>query len=716
MINYRLLNSKRVQNRPGRRAVYPQFPTPGRVDQVRVSSGHVFDLCFQGDGGLAIRDPTGVVQISRDGGAFPWRTATVDQIVWCLVNVTALDRDIVVCFPGMQPQIFRWNASGAWNLIAFEFPALTYGGLAAPFYRLAGPGITLQPSDITGNITLTASTATFVPGMVGTFIQWLGSQILLTGYTSPTVMSGQVQQLLPFSKDLHTASGNVNGYFSPGDIVQGTLTGYQAEVVQWNAVGQVLTVNMLKSGLLFAGINGSAGSSPEGDTIVGPTGSIVPTNVDPLTLSVISPVAAPSAQWSELIVGAFRGWPQSCFFDQGRLGFTNIPSLPRAVIWCGVSNFYNFLPGAQPTDAILELMAETAQIYHIIPGDGGEFVLTDVGAFYIPINENNPLKPGSVAFRPVTPEAASSVKPVRVAEGVLYVNAGLNRITLVAGSGATGSVKPYSTLDITTYHASLFSNLKAIAVTQGDGTFAERYIYALDAVGNMAVGRFDISKGWVGWTPWNGAGVPNWLSTLQSTLTFTDVYTVSDAPQITIIERLDDSYYLDSGLPVNNVPVGLQAPLGKGPLWWLPGGSVTLMDQGTRPLGTYQIDANGFIIPQFIGGEDLASATLVAGQPWTSTYEPFIPQNASGQTVGQRMKRRKIARWAISALHSSGFIVGDTRISTYRMGDDATLPPPLREETVTGRQQGRDFDPRLIVVKDTPGPFTLIEAGAEVTV
>jgi hypothetical protein len=38
-----------------------------------------------------------------------------------------------------------------------------------------------------------------------------------------------------------------------------------------------------------------------------------------------------------------------------------------------------------------------------------------------------------------------------------------------------------------------------------------------------------------------------------------------------------------------------------------------LMDLGTRQMGTYQIDSNGNIIPQFIDGENLTSSQLVAG-------------------------------------------------------------------------------------------------------
>jgi hypothetical protein len=75
-----------------------------------------------------------------------------------------------------------------------------------------------------------------------------------------------------------------------------------------------------------------------------------------------------------------------------------------------------------------------------------------------------------------------------------------------------------------------------------------------------------------------------------------------------ICDILDDTQYLDCALPVNAAPTAFTPPIGKGPLWFIPSQTVTLMDQVTRYMGTYFVDANGFIIPQFNGGEDLTLA------------------------------------------------------------------------------------------------------------
>ena len=40
----------------------------------------------------------------------------------------------------------------------------------------------------------------------------------------------------------------------------------------------------------------------------------------------------------------------------------------------------------------------------------------------------------------------------------------------------------------------------------------------------------------------------------------------------------------------------------------------------------------------------------------------------------------------------------------------------LREETQRWRPLGRAFDPRVAIIKDTPGPLTVVEYDFEVTV
>jgi hypothetical protein len=218
---------------------------------------------------------------------------------------------------------------------------------------------------------------------------------------------------------------------------------------------------------------------------------------------------------------------------------------------------------------------------------------------------------------------------------------------------------------------------------------------------------------------------------------FTTSYAPNGVTPVSIVERLDDTQYLDGALLVNSLPAPFTPPGGKGPLYVYPGpnSTVFLIDLGTRFMGTYRVDANGFLIPQFTGGENLASPQLVAGQAWTALLEPFTPEAAPGQSVHQRMMKRRISRMAIYTSNATGYLMAQLfsgphtptspalgtvmnyrRVPTWDLGDNPTQPPPLREEAQRWRPIGRAFDPRVAVIKDTPGPLMINEFGIEVTI
>jgi hypothetical protein len=309
--------------------------------------------------------------------------------------------------------------------------------------------------------------------------------------------------------------------------------------------------------------------------------------------------------------------------------------------------------------------------------------------------------------------------------------------------------RPYVVDNISEIHTHLFVGFTpiAIAIPSGPTQFAELYLYILMSDGSLVTGRYVMRQGLlepgpegkpaIGWLPWSGAGTVTWAAARQSDMIFTTRYAPNAVPPVSIVERLDDTQYLDGALSVNSLPAPFTPPGGKGPLYVYPGpnSTVFLIDLGTRFMGIYNVDANGFIVPQFIGGENLSSAQLVAGQSWTATLEPFTPEAAPGQSVHQRMMKRRISRMAIYATNGTGFVMARLfsgthtptspalgtvmnirRVPTYDIGDDATQPAPLREEAQRWRPVGRAFDPRVAVIKDTPGPLMINEFGIEVTI
>lgn len=718
MSNWRVLNSRKKTNRPGRSAL---FFENGRVEEILMSPGNKFFLVF-GNGYLSVYNAAGtrVFNSTKKGDgttAIPWTTATVGAISFAVAPVPS--KSIYICYgddaPSNVPQILTWDGvsqTSAWTLTTFAFETIYGFQYRAPFYRLSPQGISIWPSANSGSVTLVSSAPLFNVGMVNTRVRFGGlNSLVITNFTDSQHVTATIDfQLVQLAQMSWSGPGfTAPGGFQPGQEIIGSVSGYKGVIVAIDGT-HIYAVGLTPTLMLGA------------DVLVGPTCSSQGT----LTATAVaynSVTTNGTVVWDDELCNNYRGWPRAVFFDQGRLGFNNIPALPSAIMWSAIGNFADFYPDASSADnAIVELAPGKSQVLYIVPGmESSEFVFCDNAVYYIPISQTQPLEPGSVAFISLSEEGCYPVQPKAAEQTLLYVKAGGMQIGAVQAPGAY--YRPYVIDVVAEFHSHLFtaSPPVAIAVPAASAQFQELYAYILRADGVILTGRYAIRQGLldvgqegkpkIGWLPWTGAGAVSWISSLSADVIFTTVY----APNTGVVEKLDLTQYLDAAMFVNNLPTPLQPTPGKGPLLWQANQSVYLIDLGTRFMGTYQVDANGWIIPQNQGGENLASAQLIAGQPWTAVFEPFIPDAGAGQDQKQRTVRRKIIRAAVSVESSSGFVYATTRVPAYFVGDNAAIAAPLREYLYRFRFPGSQFDPRVVLQKDTPGPLIVVEYAIEVT-
>lgn len=727
MSNMRILNSGAIQNRPGRRALFPLTGT-SRVEDVLMSPGNLFKVCFAA-GSVVILTSTGTLVKSfsaqGNGAALPWDIPTLNQIVYAQFNLS-----IYITFPGMRPQVIVWNGQSGWSLVDF-LEAMQSNQKRTPFYRISRQGVTLFPSAASGNITLTSSETIFTPQHVGTRVRYVDRQILITGYTDALNVSATVEEVLPGSQAIGFADNSALP-FSEGDVVVGSLTGSKGIITHIDpATGirvQLITANTSTQtvGTVFSQTTVTLAFTVD-DVVVGPGGSLKPTSVT----SIQTPQAV--TYWDDEVMNDMRGYPASVFTDQFRLGFCNFESVPNGIAWSAINSPTDLYVDSQPDNAIFELAPDKVQVYYVVPGaESSEFVFCDRKLYYIKIDPSNPLVPGSVGFQTLSSDGCARVQPRASQEAILYANAGRNSIMAIVSPG--NYYRPFNTKNLCDSHNHLFDGIAAIAIPTADGTFNERYAYVMNGDGSLVVGKYSIQDGQiggtVGWGPWSGVGAVKWVSAFAADVLFTAEYYGA-----TICEVLDDDQYLDGTIESAHVPTPFLPPAGKGVMWWIPSQTVSLIDQDTRMMGVYQVDPNGFIIHQNNAGEDFSSTSLVFGQPWTAIAEPFCPDATSGADMHQRMTKRRIARFAAYVINSSGFVMGrlfsarDTpyspspgtlmnfrRFSAWAQGDDPTKPPPLRETTESIRPPGRSYDPRVAIIKDTPGPLLIAEMSVEATI
>ncbi len=122
----------------------------------------------------------------------------------------------------------------------------------------------------------------------------------------------------------------------------------------------------------------------------------------------------------------------------------------------------------------------------------------------------------------------------------------MTRVFAVIGTGQTA--RPYIVEDLSEYHSSLIKSPAALATSTANVSAPERYLYAANADGTLAVGRYQRSttqRGWVGWVPWDGLGSIEWIAAGGSSVIVTARYETG-AGTLRFVEVFDDSVLLDA--------------------------------------------------------------------------------------------------------------------------------------------------------------------------
>jgi hypothetical protein len=680
-----------VRQRPGRRALF--IATGPRVDAVRMTPSAEYKLVFS-TGRVDITDSTGIVVASRANAAYLWTNETVSLISW-----TVVDYEITVCYPGMRPQKLIWNsATETWGFAAFAF-TVRNGNVMAPFVRVSAIGATMTPADFTGAVSLVCSADFFTSAMIGETLSLLGRQVRIDAVTDPRTATVTIAKRLPDCVQFELVK---SAAFEVGEVAESVTTKLKIEV------GEVVD-GVSVSGTLMSTLEW--GGTTVADTLVSDDGSAATTVINAVTPPL------PILQWSEEFMNDRVGWPGKCFSINGRLGFCDFPQRPDAVLFSALSDQSTFwidggaagftsAAGASATSAILEYAPRKVRVKHCV-GFGDVIVFTDGGVFQIPISVQNPLKPGSVEFRQINRDACSDIQPVAGQDAILYVNAGLSRVTAILATGAAS--RSYSSGDVTE-HCDLIVNPRALALASGDAKHPERMIYLVRGDGSVIAGRFVTSgdRFGVGWYPWPSEGLVSWVTLATNDVLFTTGYGDNY-----VVEVQDDDALVDGAISVNSPPEAMGG-VGYGPLWWLAGGTVTVLD-GARDLGDRAVDDLGYIVAQ--DGETLDGAGIVAGKRWTVQFDPFVPGVQGGQDNNQRQTMRRITRFSAVMKVANGARVQTTQIPAYGHADNAEGQPPVIDGkwSAPGPERSSD-DPRVSVVKDRPGLVEIMEVSMRVSI
>src|SRR4051812_20133703 len=382
--NWRILNSRKLSNRPGRRALFLQS---GRIDEVLMSPGNKFFLQFGSgvpNGVLTVYDTAGTLLFGPVGG-FNWNDDTVKSIVWCQDNL----KNIYIFFPGQIPQVLTWNGVSTWSIAPYAETVTAGNQKRTFFYRISPKNVTMLPAAATGSGVLCTFSAgmNLTAGHIGPRLRYVTRQVLITAVADPTHATITIQETLPPGQQLTFGAIDPRPIFNVGDIVIGGTTGAKG-IVTATAIGnisvQLLTVSLTQNAAVGGGIGTKSQDITLGfsstEAVTGPGGS--------LTLTAVAALAPQAVTfWDDEVMNALRGWPASGFFDQGRLGMCNFPSVPGAIGWSAIGLPNDIYVDGTTSAAIFELAPNRSQVLYVVPGaEGSEMVFCDNRVYYIPIS------------------------------------------------------------------------------------------------------------------------------------------------------------------------------------------------------------------------------------------------------------------------------------------------------------------------------------------
>lgn len=657
------------------------------LTEMRPESGAVFGLMINDDS-LEVIDADG--RSIHLEASVPW---TSGSEVW----VEPFREDTII--GGEFGFLILTYNDGAWSLDDFAFDDAAGGEKAQPYWSFVD-NLTMRPSARTGSITVTASGPFFTPAYVGQRIRYGQREIEITGYTSPTVVSGNVISTLPPSFRL--ACPSVSG-FRIGDEVIGNDTDFQGLII---AIGS-RTIDVVTTAF-YDGPDVS-------EKISGPSFS---TTVNSKT--ALLPLASPI--WDEPLMSPTRGYPRAGASAAGRLTLTDFPLVPDLVCMSSARTIKDFKVGADDDDAITRQCGDNAPRFLHVVNAGDLLLFSDRGLYYISLRDGGILTPANFNAVQFDKRASSPVKPVAVDDGVVFVEASGQSIAACLLDG--NIYLKWSVRTISTYHAHLIkSPIKLCGPSQFSET-PEKYMFVVNADGTLAAVSWfsDFNADSVGFVPWATQGEFKSISPIFGGY-WAIVDRQIDGVDRRFLERMSDDALMDCSVKINTTAelavngvalhVNGQALLVTAYLA-APFAGETVHVYGGGYYGGTRVVSDDGEIPAM----DDMPALSYAGLNFESRIKPWPVEYVQSPRAG--MLKARLIRGSVSVLASAGFSVRANRSTKifggYTTGDDLSLPPPLRTYRQKFMVLGSRDHPEIEIIKTEPGPFEVLAITQEIQI
>ena len=456
------------------------------VEDAKVRCFFLDDTGVYGDAGEVVLVET--ITLDTDGNALPFDEAYLREYT------SAQSGDVMfICHPLFMPRMLIRTALDAFEITPYAFDERADGLVTyQPYSSFHSQGVTIDPSDVTGSVTLTASSAYFTSDHVGTIIRYDESEMLVTAYTDSTHVTATVIDRLKIRLEtlnpLRTNSGSSTVEVT--HIAHGFSGGETIEIIDAAAVGGINTGNLNGSRTVSAVIDentftftagGSASSSEDG-------GGYVKIETH-----------APTTKWSEQCFSAVRGYPAAVTFHENRLVFGGTIYQPDTLWMSKSGQFFNFDVGDANDNDSIDLTASTGDVNTIryLVSNRDLQIFTDSAELYVPTYLNQAITPTNAQVRKQTPYGVEFTVPQPFDGATLYIQ---NGGSVVREFIYTDTENAYSSTSISNIASHLVYQPRCFAVIKGAFNTAESYAALSNGNGDIALFSSSRAEKRAAWT------------------------------------------------------------------------------------------------------------------------------------------------------------------------------------------------------------------------
>ncbi len=489
----------------------------------------------------------------------PWVTSELFEL-----NYSQSGDNMIVVHENFVPQIITRVDATTFTRTAFGFEQSQNGAdTFQPYFKFADDSITLDISTASAGsgVTCTTSSAYFTSSYVGMKLRYHGSELTVTGYTSPTQVTATLEKDVEIVLDEDPfATSQGSGVITVTHVQHGFTTG--ASIV---IAGSEDIFDPDGNGLAAGNINGTRTITVIDDNHYKFTAGSSDTaneSVDGGGVRVTIAGHPPTTQWDEQVFSAVNGFPRTVTFHEQRLFFGGVTALPDGIQASKVADFFNFDVGdAEDADSVQIQIAsdQVNEIRHLTSSKTLE-IFTSTGEFYLKPQVSKPITPTDIQIiRQSSLGVQVKAMPKRFDGATIFIqNNGKTVREFFYNSGA----EEFTANSISLLSSHLVDTPTDSATITSIGERTEQFFFLVNSDGTIGVFTSQRAEKIAGWVLWTTDGTYESVACTTGNIYAVVKRTINGSPVYNLEQFANTSFDIPTDCTVTKTISGSYQPHG----------------------------------------------------------------------------------------------------------------------------------------------------------